>query len=154
MFLDGLPSMLVTVIITGFMWNKVLKSIWKTIGIMALFYLAGITAVVTLRPALGDGVVNLSYLFTGICSLYPAIYFLVKTRFYKWRLLVGSLLLLGLALLFRSLDYPTPNPFPDLLPQGTHFLWHLISALAVFSLGYYLYFIKNIELGNDSKAVA
>lgn len=154
MFLDGMPPMIASIILTGYMWNKVLKSIWRSIGVMLLFYVSGITVVVTLRPVLGDGVINLSYLFTGICFLLPAIYFLVRTGFYKWQLLVGSLLLLGLALLFRSLDYPTPNPFPGLLPQGTHFLWHIVSANAVFSLGYYLYFTKNIEWRKNSNAIA
>ena len=144
MFLDGMPAMLLTVILTGYMWEKVWQSLWKSVLTMILFYVTGIVFILALRPVLEDGVINISYLVSGTCLLLPTLIFLVRTNFYKWRLIFLSILFLGSALAFRSLDYPTPNPFPGVLPQGTHFLWHISSALAVFSLGYYLYYIKDI----------
>jgi hemolysin III len=147
LFLDGVPAMLLGVILSGYMWTKVLRSRWKAVVTVILFYAAGIAAVFALQPVFGDAVVNLSYLFTSLCFLVPVIIFVVRTRFYKWHLLFVTFLFLGLALLFRSLDYPTPNPFPELLPQGTHFLWHIMSAPAVITLGYYLFYTKNLQPG-------
>jgi len=152
MFLDGMPAMLMVLILSGYMWNKVLNSIRKSIGVVVLFYIAGIAVIISLQPVFGDGIINLSYLFSGACFLLPVMIFLARTNFYKWPMILITLIFLGLALLFRSIDYPTPNPFPGILPQGTHFLWHILSACAVLSLGYYIYFMKNVDLRKKSES--
>jgi hypothetical protein len=151
MILDGLPAMLMVLILSGYMWNKVLNNIWKSIAVVLLFYVTGISAIISLKPSFGDGVINLSYLFSGACFLVPAMIILFRTKYYKWPLILMTFIFLGLALLFRSLDYPTPNLFSGIFPQGTHFLWHIMSALAVFSLGYYIYFIKNMDLQKQNR---
>ena len=113
------------------------------------FYVMAILSVRYLNGYLGIGGVTLGYLLIGASILLPSFIFLFKTKFYKWQLLIITFIILGIALLFRSLDHPTPNPFPEILPQGTHFLWHITSALAVFTLGYYLMFIRNVNLRDN-----
>ena len=81
---------------------------------------------------------SIGYFFTGAAFLVPVIIDLKRNHWKYVRLYLLSLFFLVLALLFRILDYPTPNPFPW-LPQGTHFLWHITSSLAVFTLGFYIY---------------
>ena len=113
--------------------------------VIGFIVLAGFTSQF-LSPSLGDLAVNIGYLLIGLSISIPSVIFLIRTKFYKGHLLILTFIILGMALLFRTLDYPTPNPFPELLPQGTHFLWHITSALAVFSLGFYLKYIKDLKL--------
>jgi len=82
----------------------------------------------------------------GLCLLTPSAIYIFRTSFFKWHLLILTFIILGVALIFRSLDYSTPNAFPELIPQGTQFLWHITSALAVFSLGFYFKYIRDKEL--------
>jgi hypothetical protein len=64
----------------------------------------------------------------------------------KWLSVVLSLLSFGIALLFRQLDAHQWG----FLPQGTHFLWHLFSAIGSWFILDYLLFVqenfKKVEL--------
>lgn len=147
LILDWLPAALVVVIITGYLWSKALNSI--VLGVVAcvfFFFSAGFVFNTIQSKSLA---MNLGYLTEGIGFLTPTIIILFKTKFKDWIHIFLALLCLGLALLFRVLDFPTPNPFPNFMPQGTHFLWHIISSFAVFFLGTYIYRLnKNTSLNS------
>jgi hypothetical protein len=147
--MDWLPAFLMNLILAGYMWNKVVHSIWKSVGLVFLFYVIAILSVFVVNSLIKSEfeTVNIAYLFIGICVFLPFLIFLIRTKFYKWYLVGLTIFLLVLALIFRSLDYPTPLTFPEFLPQGTHFLWHITSAMAVFTLGYYFYYIKDVGSG-------
>jgi hypothetical protein len=145
LILDWLPAFIMNLILATYMWKLVVKRLWLAMLLVIGFYTLATYSVFGLRDNIQELSVNVGYFFIGMSILIPSFIYLYRTRFYKWYLLIGTFVFLGLALLFRSLDYPTPNPFPELLPQGTHFLWHMVSALAVFTMGYYFYFIKDIQ---------
>lgn len=145
LLLDWLPAFIMNLILATYMWKLVVKRFWLAIILVIAFYGLAIFSVFSLREQIQEMAANIGYFFIGMSILIPSFIYLYRTHFYKWYLLIGTFVFLGLALLFRSLDYPTPNPFPELLPQGTHFLWHMVSALAVFTMGYYFYFIRNKE---------
>lgn len=145
LLLDWLPAFIMNLILATYMWKLVVKRVWLAIVLVIVFYVLAIFSVFSLQNQIQEMAANIGYFFIGMSILIPSFIYLYRTRFYKWYLLIGTFVFLGLALLFRSLDYPTPNPFPELLPQGTHFLWHMVSALAVFTMGYYFYFIRNLE---------
>jgi len=142
LLMDWMPAFIMNLILAGYFWNKVVGKIWKSVLIVFGFYAVTIFMMLVIGSNTSIETVNVGYLLIGICIFLPIIIYLIRTRFYKWHLIGLTILFLGLALVFRSLDYPTPNPIPNFLPQGTHFLWHITSALAVFSLGFYLYNIK------------
>jgi hypothetical protein len=121
-----------------FFWYRVVRRIWLAILVVFGFYGLGISAVMLLKNVVHISSPSVGYFFSGAAFLVPVIIDLYrnKWRFAGWY--VSSLLLLLLSLTFRMLDYPTPNPFPW-LPQGTHFLWHVFSSFAVFTLGFYVY---------------
>lgn len=140
LFMDFMPAIVLCIIVATYFWTKILgKWYWGLLIIISAYGLAGVIINMVV-PILGRSAGNLGYLTIGIAFLLPAILMLTRSNYFKWELLLTSVLLLGGALLFRSIDYPNPNPFPDFLPQGTHFLWHIFSALSVFSLGYFIYF--------------
>ncbi len=140
LMLDFMPAIILMIIVATYFWTQILgKWYWGFLIILSSYFMAGVIISLVV-PVLGRAAGNMGYLTIGVAFLLPAIIKLVKNKYYKWELLLTSILLLSASLLFRSIDYPTPNPFPNLLPQGTHFLWHVFSALSVFSLGYYIYF--------------
>lgn len=152
LLLDWVPAALLMLILSWYMWKKVLNKPVLSVFVVLSFYVFAGLFVFTLRKYIGNRTINIGYLITGLSIILPSVIFLVKTNYYKWHLLTFSFVLLGIALLFRSLDYPTPNPFPKLLPQGTHFLWHIVSALAVFTLGYYLIYIKDVDVKKNEES--
>lgn len=148
LLMDFMPAIALCIIVATYFWTKILgKWYWGFLIIISAYGLAGVIMNLVV-PILGRSVGNLGYLTIGIAFLLPAVIGLIKNHYYKWKLLFTGILLLSAALVFRSIDYPTPNPFPNLLPQGTHFLWHIFSALSVFSLGYYIYFLNQLENKN------
>lgn len=146
LLLDWLPAFIMNLLLSWYMWNKVLRRPVISALMVIGFIFTAIVAIASFAPLLGDLAVNLGYLLIGMCILIPSVIYLFRTNFFQWHLLALTFLILGVALLFRSLDYPTPNPFPELMPQGTHFLWHITSALAVFTLGFYFKHVRDREL--------
>jgi membrane protein required for beta-lactamase induction len=142
--LDWLPASLMSFSLASYFWYKILKNWWKSALLVLGFYVIAFlcTQLLIQIENLASYAPNVGYFFVGASLLTPILVLLVRTKFYKIFLVVLSFIFLGTALLFRVLDYPTPNPLPDLLPQGTHFLWHVFSSFAVFTLGYYVFFLN------------
>ncbi|MCR9174140.1 MAG: hypothetical protein NXI10_16700 [bacterium] len=147
LYLDWVPASVTTFVLASYFWTQVLRK-WYW-GILTVFgiNLLGMFVVQLFRnaPNFEQFAPNIGYFIVG-CSIFtPILIQLIKYKF-KYAYLIGlSALFLSLSLLFRTLDYPTPNPFPW-LPQGTHFLWHIFSSFAVFSMGYYLYYVKLLKI--------
>ncbi len=142
LLLDWLPAALMTLILSIYFWFRVTYKLWKAISVVLVFYILAFTMVKILSQQTGLSGPSIGYFFTGAAFLVPVIIDLKRNQWKHAGLYVVSLFCLVLALLFRILDYPTPNPFAW-LPQGTHFLWHVTSSLAVFTLGFYIYKTTN-----------
>jgi len=142
LLLDWLPAALMTLILSIYFWHRITHKVWKAIGVVVGFYTLAFTMVKVLSQQTGLSGPSIGYFFTGAAFLVPVIIDLKRNQWKHAGLYVVSLFCLVLALLFRILDYPTPNPFAW-LPQGTHFLWHVSSSLAVFTLGFYIYKTTN-----------
>ena len=148
LLLDWLPASFMVIVLSSYLWTRFVRKWYFGLLIVVGFYAVGIGAVVLLLQVFQNQALapNMGYFFIGSSFCLPLILFMSRTRFYRWDLVAFTLFFLIGALTFRTLDYPTPNPFPDLLPQGTHFLWHIFSAMADFSLGYYVYLTHHIDL--------
>lgn len=68
--------------------------------------------------------INVNYGMLGLLVLVPTLLFLIKMKYRGWLLVTLALISFCIALFFRIAD-----PW-KLLPQGTHFLWHVFGALA------------------------
>ena len=88
------------------------------------------------RPLLNVSWVTFNYIFNALIVIVPALLVLVLYRGRGWGYFLLTVLCLVGAVWFRMLD--GQRPLPELMPQGTHFLWHLLCALAYLPLGYYL----------------
>jgi len=144
LWLDFMPANVMSIILSAFFWKVVLNGWLKAIGVVSIFYVGGyllIQLTYLLYPSHQMGP-NLGYFIVGLSYFSPIIIYLVRNNWFKLKLVLFSLSFLGLALLFRVLDYPSPHVFKSFLPQGTHFLWHVFSVGAVFSMGYFVYYIN------------
>jgi len=141
--LDALPPLVMMLILTTYFWKFTLGKWGAAIFIMVGFLVTNIAVMVWASRSGSSLGANLYYLLMGFMVAIPIVRVLVRTKGQGWRLIALTVFFLIAALTFRLID--SPNPFPETLPQGTHFLWHLVSALAYFPLGYFLIFLKNFQ---------
>lgn len=148
LLLDWMPALLMSVTLSSYLWTRIVKRWYFGLVIVLAFYFVAVLCILVVVQYTGmqDMAPNFGYFFTGAAYITPIFIILIKTKLYRIRLVAISFLFLALALLCRASDYPTPNPIPDFLPQGTHFMWHIFSSFAVFTMGYYVYFINKIDL--------
>lgn len=64
----------------------------------------------------------------GLMTLLIISYFTYRKYGEKAKILVGATFVFGIAILFRSVD----NVLCTVIPFGTHFLWHIIVAGAIY----------------------
>jgi predicted membrane channel-forming protein YqfA (hemolysin III family) len=143
LFMDFVPIALLTISVSIYLWLKVLSRwYWVVLVIaasVALRFLA-------FNYFIGNARINSSYFITGVMIFLPALIFLARTHFFEIRQLMISGVFLALALLFRYTD----DFYPPLLPNGTHWLWHIFTSAGAIFLAIYLIKIKNVRLAGFS----
>ena len=147
LYLDWVPASITTFIIASYFWTQVWKKWYWGILSVVVFNFIGMLIIQLFRdvPNFDQFAPNIGHFVVGCAIFITILLELIKYKF-KYAYLIGlSILFLSLSLVFRTLDHPTPNPFPW-LPQGTYFLWHIFSSFAVFSMGYYLYYVKILKI--------
>lgn len=151
LLLDWLPAAIMSFTLASYFWTKIWKKwYWGVLSVLAFYFLAFFAiALTSMFTNVGSFAPNIGYFFIGCCIFIPILLVLRRNNFRFWGYVVSTIIFLVLALACRTLDYPTPNPFPETLPQGTHFLWHVFSSFAVFSLGFFIYFTNQYERGEE-----
>ena len=144
LYLDFAPAAIMSLVLTYMFWKMLVGKWWVSVGIIILSFLPRILVFVYREELNLDrqDAVNISYFFTGMMFILPTLLITWRTNWYRWHLIFLSIVFLSFALLFRNLD----ERAEPLLPMGTHWLWHVVSALSVFTLGYYLYYLQRKEV--------
>jgi hypothetical protein len=138
LFMDVLPTAIVSISLGIYFWLKLLKKWWYVI---ILLILSIVPRFLFFRNLPHHTAINLSYAFSGIFIGLPLVIILFKTAWYKIGLVVTAIALFTLALIFRETD-TIHIPF---LPMGTHFLWHVFSGIGAYFLLDYLYWYRKME---------
>lgn len=144
LLMDFMPALILTLMITVYFWSRVLPKWWMSFAVITPVFLLRF-GVIDLIP--GQGGMNTSYMISGIAFLSPVFLILRKYQFKKTINIIIGAICFVLAIYFRQVD----KEFTDLLPFGTHFLWHIFSGIGAFLLADYLYFIRNRELEAKSQ---
>lgn len=140
LMMDWMPIAILVLMISMFMWYKVLGKWWLAIALVLL--LSFMRFFVPLYFSFeGHAAINFSYFIGGTTMLLPVLLLSFKTNFTRFHLFVLTTLLLALALFFRYFD----NLDDPYLPMGTHWLWHILSGMAAFPLGYYLKYVSELK---------
>jgi hemolysin III len=149
LILDVLPIMILTLSVSGFFWFKLTQNRWITLAIVFFAFVLRRLVVDTEIFSNHTGA-NISYFISGATIFIPVLIVLVRTGFYKASSIILSILMFILALFFREMD-AWENPF---LPMGTHFLWHLFSAIGAYLIAKYVYTTSKIpaSIGEVAKA--
>jgi len=136
--MDVLPIILLTLGISVWMWLKVLPKKWQLIPVLLLFFLLTYLTMTLLQ---GQDSISAGYFVRGTMLFLPCFLFLRKTRFKHATAFFSAVAFFILALLFRFTDEKVAL---DFMPWGTHWLWHISTAVGGYFLGVYLIKNKNI----------
>lgn len=142
LWLDVLPALLMNLIIVLYFSWLWLRSLWRVLLVVALFFLFVWLSAVFLA---GSWYVNTQYLIRGIFIFTPTLGLLWRTRWLAWQDLAWAALFLLFSLIFRILDKVEIM----WLPMGTHFLWHVLSAVSAIFLGRYLLELEGWRRANS-----
>lgn len=132
LLLDVLPIVLLVLGISVWMWLKVLpRKIWL-LPILLVFF--GLSFLLT-RVLAGQDGISAGYIVRGTMLLLPCYLFLRRSGFRNAGLFSGAVASFAMALVFRFTDDKIQIGF---MPWGTHWLWHVSTAIGAYFLGEYL----------------
>ncbi|MGA8853534.1 MAG: hypothetical protein WB492_05080 [Christiangramia sp.] len=132
MYMDWLPIVILCLAVSVYYTIK-LKATWQK-RLLLIFIVLFLVLGIRLIPLPQHLKTSVGYIGTVIGLLLPIITYFYTTKLHHWGLVLLAFLSFGLAISFRILDN-----FVDLLPLGTHWLWHIFGALSVFFLMNYIY---------------
>lgn len=145
LYLDVLPSAILTLSIGVLFWVRVLNNWYVTIGLFILSYAIRF-AIFDLLPI--HTATNIAYFVTGTLFFLPILLYLRKIDWLGLQWIMLSALFLIASLIFREIDR---RGILD-LEMGTHFLWHLLSGVGAFYLARFLYTLRSFELQTKKMA--
>lgn len=136
LILDILPVAILTLSISIYFWTHVFKQ-WGYV-FFVIGPLIGLRFIIfNVFP--DNLAINLSYALTGIMVALPLIILFFQKKLVKTHYVIYTMVAFGLALLFREMD----SWQFQLLPMGTHFLWHAFSGVGTWFILGFLYHYKN-----------
>lgn len=131
LMLDVWPTMVLFLVITLYFWAKAFRNWWAAVATMAVGFALSWWVYTGFR---GSFAINLGYAVRGTLFFLPLVILLLRTRFKGAFFVLTGLVAFGAALLFRTTD----KQFLDILPMGTHFLWHSFTGIGGFLIAEYL----------------
>lgn len=141
LMMDIVPIVLLTLSLSIYFWLKLVK--WWVMLLIIVPLMASRFFIFGNVPE--PTAINISYAISGLMVLLPWVIVLKRQHFkYRDRLLI-ILLSFGAALYFRSIDLQSG----DILPMGTHFLWHVFAAVGTWFLLEYLYLFRKEEIKSN-----
>lgn len=135
LFLDFGPIALLVVATAVFFWRRVrLPWLWVPFVVLgpSAAVMDGIAAL-GLPRVMGP---MLGYPTLALSLLLPVLWNLAREGWADLRLVLAALIVFALAVMFRTFD---SRLLVDLLPMGTHWLWHSLGAVAVQLLIAYIW---------------
>ncbi len=141
LFMDWMPIAVLCVAAAVYLWSRLLTRWWYALGLVPAVF--GIQTLIwnTLRDQ-RTVAIALTYSVMAGLILAPAVLVLRRERFRDGRLLLGAFLCFVVAITSRQVD-PWSG---DLLPMGSHFLWHVFGAAATHLAFLYLYRLRMHDL--------
>jgi len=140
--MDWLPIVLLTLSVSIYFWYRVLAKWWQVVLVILGFISLRVCLYMFLKGSAG---INASYFINGVNMFVPALILLRKTHNAHANWLVYAILLFMAALVFRQIDMWQV----DVLPMGSHWLWHVFCGAGAFALSTYL--VKIAENATDSQ---
>lgn len=144
--MDWLPIMVVCLIGIFYFIGKTQKKWWRRFVFFGALVLLNYLFRIVNLPR--EFAISAGYIITGITVLTPFFLYAYQTSWRNVQFLVFGMIVFALAITFRTLDNTM-----ELLPMGTHWLWHSFGGIAVFFLLYYIY-KDDLELAKSSESLS
>jgi len=132
LYMDFVPIIILLAMLTYYFLYQLIEN-HKSVTILLLLIISLRLAVSTYFPSHTG--INISYFIGGVSLFLPALLLLRRTNYLGFTSLIAAVIFFSLALFFRETDRWDNQP----LAMGTHFLWHISSAVGGFFLGKYLF---------------
>lgn len=145
LIMDVAPTALLFLLISGYLWYKVIGNVW--IAIITIVVLFSIPFSFFFLLPRGAMTINLSYAVRGTIFLLPLVLILRRTNFQYALFIIGAVVFFGLALVFRSADKDLAN----IVPMGSHFLWHVCTGFGGLLVAEYIYRLDVLGLGSGGQ---
>ena len=143
LMMDYLPIFLATLTAAIFFWAVLLRS--RLLAALIVLGSFGMISVSWKFLDLPFGVkIGISYSTLTAVILLPAVLLCARDSWRGSRSLIAAVVLISVAICMRQIDLGIGH---DLLPMGTHFLWHILGGGAVYFLIDFIYRTK-IEENN------
>ena len=139
LWMDVLPAVLLTILVSIYFWQRILKNYYFTALITIGIILSRLLAHYQFQ---GAWAINVSYGISGTMLFLPIVIYVFRSHFFGFKYISISVICLIVALGFRLID--KQNWFD--WSMGTHFLWHVFSGIGGFFLIAYFYKLKTREL--------
>ncbi|MCF8350675.1 MAG: ceramidase [Bacteroidales bacterium] len=139
LIMDIAPIVIFMIALSIYFWLKVLKKWWYVLFILIPFFGIRPLMFYTMPEHLA---INIGYALSGLLIVVPAVWYLKKSDWKYGRVILYAVIFFLVALFFRQADAFEP----PLLPVGTHFLWHVLSAFGTYFILLYLYRRRKLEL--------
>jgi len=138
LIMDVAPSALLTLSLAIYFWYKLLR---KWYWVLILFIPMFLMRFVIFAALPGHLAINVSYAISGATILIPIPFLLYRMNYKGLWSITLTLFSFGLALMFREADARAAVYFSI----GTHFLWHVFSAIGGYFILQYLYIFRQNE---------
>ncbi len=122
---------------------KLVHKWWKRLVLLVVLF--GISFLLRVIPIPVTLRISLGYVITAMTILFPIVWYLIRTRGQNMIWVLLSFSTFGVAVFFRSIDLKQ-----DILPMGTHWLWHLFGGVAVHFLITYIFKDNLLNLSANS----
>lgn len=139
LYLDVLPTAILTVSVGVYFWWKLLK---KWLYVLSIVVPVTLFRIYLLVYHTSEASVNLSYFLAGVAIFLPVILYLHRHNYHYLRSFVISVSCLSISLVLREADHW----FAQWIPIGSHFLWHILSGIGAWYLAQYLFLLQKEEL--------
>ena len=140
LFMDWIPIALLMLSVSIFFAAKNRFSIYAILALVLLPFLA--SSLLWRSPDLPSSVKGLiGYPMLALVVLFPIFFYLARAHWKHFTWVLSSLFCFVFAISFRYID----NSDWDILPMGTHWLWHVFGALSSHLLIQYI-FLSNRSL--------
>ncbi|MFY0631350.1 MAG: ceramidase domain-containing protein [Flavobacteriaceae bacterium] len=144
--MDWLPIMIVCLLGIIYFIGKIRKKWWERLLIFAgVFLLTSLPRLIELPNGFR---ISMGYAITAITVLTPFFWYAYLQKWENVKDLILGMVIFGIAVTFRTLDTKV-----ELLPMGTHWLWHTFGGVAVFFLLLYIY-KDDLKLAKASKPLS
>jgi hemolysin III len=135
LMMDWMPIAVLCVASAIYLLSKLLEKRWPyAFAVIPLFWGFQMLNWNVIGSYSKHAAIGIGYSSMALLILLPAIGVLLKTHWRNGAWTLGAVICFALAMTFRSTD----RAWPDVVPMGTHFLWHAFGLLACHCMIEYL----------------